>query len=222
MENTIEKLNTAILNRYSTKHFDATKTITEEELQAIKNMLRFSPSSTNAQPWHFIIATTKEARERVAKSTQGANDFNEYKVLDASVVVVFCAKTYVDKTHLNSVLDKEAKDGRFATEELKAAEDEGRNYFADIHRFDLKDEKAWMEKQVYMNMGFLLMGLAQIGLDSIALEGFEPKALDEEFGLRAQGFTSVGIIPIGHRATDDGNATRPKSRLAEEAIFTIL
>lgn len=222
MTQTIDNLNKSIMHRYSTKHFDPSNVVTAEELQAIKNLLRFSPSSTNAQPWHFIIATTKEAKERVAKGTQGANSFNEYKIMDAAAVIVLCSKTYMDKAHLDHVLDKENKDGRFGDAENMAAQDAGRTYFANIHRFELKDEKGWMEKQVYLSMGFLLMGLAEMGLDSVPLEGFDPNALDAEFGLREQGYTSVGIVPIGHRAETDGNASRPKSRLTEEEIFTIL
>jgi len=79
-------------SRYSTKAFDPSKKITAENIEKVKDLLRLSPSSTNSQPWHFILASTPEAKARIAKATSGFYVFNERKVLDASHVVVFCAK----------------------------------------------------------------------------------------------------------------------------------
>lgn len=81
------------LKRYSTKAFDATKKLTAGEAEQLKTLLQYSPSSTNSQPWHFIVASTDEGKARVAKAASGTYVFNERKILDASHVVVFCAKT---------------------------------------------------------------------------------------------------------------------------------
>lgn len=70
--------------------------------------------------------------------------FNERKMLDASHVVVFCAKTAMDDVWLKLVVDQEDADGRFATPEAKAANDKGRKFFADMHRKDLHDDAEWM------------------------------------------------------------------------------
>ena len=48
------------LKRYSTKAFDASKKLTPEQAEQIKTLLQYSPSSTNSQPWHFIVASTEE------------------------------------------------------------------------------------------------------------------------------------------------------------------
>lgn len=84
------------LKRHSTKAFDPAKKLTAEEAEKIKTLLQYSPSSTNSQPWHFIVASTEEGKARVAKSAAGTYVFNERKMLDASHVVVFCAKTAMD------------------------------------------------------------------------------------------------------------------------------
>ena len=39
-------------------------------METLENLLRFSPSSTNLQPWHFIVAGTAEGKERVANAAQ--------------------------------------------------------------------------------------------------------------------------------------------------------
>jgi nitroreductase/dihydropteridine reductase len=69
---------TEILNkRYSTKEFNPTKKISNEEYEQVKSLLQMSPSSTNIQPWHFIIASTEEGKNRITKGTQGFFQFNE-------------------------------------------------------------------------------------------------------------------------------------------------
>ena len=64
------------LKRHSTKAFDASKKLTAEEAEKIKTLLQYSPSSTNSQPWHFIVASTEEGKARVAKSAAGTYVFS--------------------------------------------------------------------------------------------------------------------------------------------------
>lgn len=210
----------ALNNRYSTKEFDPTKKLTDEQLEKVKALLQLSPSSTNIQPWHFVLATTDEGKKRISKSTQGFFSFNEKKVLDASAVVVFAAKTQLTEEYLNNVLDKEDEDGRYAKPELKKDGAAGRKVFVDVHKYDSKDLQHWNEKQVYLNAGNFLMGLAELGIDAVPMEGFDSKVLDEEFNLREKDFSSVLIVPIGYRSDTDFNAKLPKSRLSLDEIIT--
>ena len=55
----------------------------------------------------------------MAKAASGTYVFNERKILDASHVVVFCAKTAMDDAWLQRVVDQEEADGRFATRTQK-------------------------------------------------------------------------------------------------------
>ncbi|KNC08639.1 dihydropteridine reductase [Klebsiella sp. RIT-PI-d] len=208
------------LKRYSTKAFDASKKLTAEQAENLKTLLRFSPSSTNSQPWHFIVASTDEGKARVAKSAAGGYVFNERKILDASHVVVFCAKTAMDDAWLERVVDQEDADGRFATPDAKAANHKGRTFFADMHRKDLNDDDQWMAKQVYLNVGNFLLGVAAMGLDAVPIEGFDAAVLDKEFGLSEQGYTSLVIVPVGQHSADDFNAALPKSRLPASTTLT--
>ncbi|XXD10784.1 oxygen-insensitive NAD(P)H nitroreductase [Klebsiella sp. R445] len=208
------------LKRHSTKAFDASKKLTEAEASSLKTLLQFSPSSTNSQPWHFIVASTDEGKARVAKAASGTYVFNERKILDASHVVVFCAKTAMDDAWLTRVVDQEEADGRFASPEAKAANHKGRVFFADMHRKELQDDNHWMAKQVYLNVGNFLLGVAALGLDAVPVEGFDAAILDAEFGLTEQGFTSVVIVPVGHHSVEDFNAALPKSRLPQATTIT--
>ncbi|GAA5647678.1 MULTISPECIES: oxygen-insensitive NAD(P)H-dependent nitroreductase NfsB [Vibrio] len=212
----------AAQSRYSTKAFDASRKIPADNVDAIKTLIRMSPSSVNSQPWHFIVASSDEGKARIAKATQGGYAFNERKVLDASHVVVFCAKTSIDEAYLQALLEQEDKDGRFANSEAKQGMHGGRSFFVNMHRFDLKDANHWMEKQVYLNVGTLLLGASAMDIDAVPIEGFDPKILDEEFGLREKGYTSVVIVPLGYHSEDDFNAKLPKSRWDHHTVMTEL
>jgi len=211
-----------VKNRYATKHFDASQTIPDETFEQIKALLRFSPSSVNSQPWHFVIGHTPEARQRLTAGTQGAFVFNSAKVLDASHVILFCAKTDIDDDYLQALLELEEQAGRFADPSFKETVHAGRLKFVNMHRYDLKDAQHWMEKQLYLNMGTVLLGAGALGVDAVPLEGVDTKALNDEFGLIEQGYTAVAMVSLGYRTKTDFNAALPKARRSEDEIFTLL
>ena len=139
--------------RHTTKAYDPNRRIPDETVEKLKELLRFSPSSTNIQPWHFVIASTQEGKERVAKATE-KYPFNRPSILNASHVVVFASRLAVDEDYLQHVLEQEDKDGRFDTdkETHKPAMHGGRSLFVNLHKQDFKDVQHWMDKQVYLNL----------------------------------------------------------------------
>lgn len=207
-------------SRYSTKAFDSSIELSDEQIIAIKELLRLSPSSVNSQPWHFIIASSSSAKERIARATQDDYAFNEQKILNASHVLVLCTKESIDEAYLNLLLENEERDGRFANEEAKQGQRNGRNHFVNLHQTQLKDTSHWMEKQVYLNLGSLLLGASTLGIDAVPIEGFDSKILDDEFALKSKGFKSSVIVSLGTRSQKDFNALLPKSRHAESYLFS--
>ncbi|WP_214050576.1 oxygen-insensitive NAD(P)H nitroreductase [Morganella morganii] len=212
----------AVMQRYSTKSFDPAKKISDEVMNSIKTLLRYSPSSVNIQPWHFIIAASEEGKNRIAKSTRPGFEFNTAKITDASHVVLLCAKTDVDEAYMNSVLEQEDKDGRYATPEHKAMNNGGRTFFVNLHKETLGDLPHWAAKQVFLNMGTLLLGASALSVDAVPMEGMDFNTLDTEFGLSAKGLAPVAVVSLGYRKEDDFNAALPKSRLPEEQILTVI
>ena len=206
--------------RYTTKAYDPSRTIPADQVAQLEELLRINPSSVNSQPWHYLIASTAEGKARVAKATVGGYAFNEPKVRNASHVVVFCTRANIDEQHLETLLAQEAGDGRFASDEARAAQQRGRSYFVGMHRFEKRDAQHWMEKQVYLALGTLLLGAGALGIDACPIEGFDQAVLDAEFDLRAKGYTSAVLVALGYRGADDFNATLPKSRLPESTVIS--
>ncbi|WP_182057416.1 oxygen-insensitive NAD(P)H nitroreductase [Pantoea sp. ME81] len=215
-------LNDAVARRHTVKAFASGKSLPQEEIETLLNVLRNSPSSVNSQPWHFVVASTPEGREQIAQSTTGAFVYNGPKVLNASHVIALCMRTDLDDAHLQNVLAQEEQDGRFAKPEGKAGQDKSRRGYVNMHRYEQRDIPQWMEKQVYLALGGLLLGAAMLGIDATPMEGFDQRALDQALGLREKGFTSVVLVSLGYRSDEDFNAALPKSRLPREEIFTFI
>ncbi len=205
--------------RYATKVFDESFELSSEQYQLIEQMLCLAPSSTNIQPWHFIMATSEEGKARIAKSMAGTYDFNAAKALAASCLVVFCSQIDVNEQHLAEVLLAEEIAGRYATLTLKDTVHHGRLNYANKHQYDLKDYAHWAEKQVYLNLGSFLIGVASLNLDALAMEGFNRNILDEEFNLRAKGYSSSVVVAIGKHHSTDFNYDLPKSRLSSAILI---
>lgn len=207
-------------NRHSTKAFDPTRKIDESTFEKVRELLRLSPSSVNSQPWHFVIASSDEGKQKIANATPGMYSSNGPKILNASHVIVFCSRVELSQAHQENILAQEESDGRFTEESIKALQKKVRAFYSDKHRFDLKDSQHWMEKQVYLAFGTLLLGASAMGIDCCPIEGFDSGILDEQLDLREQGLSSVVIAALGYRSDEDFNASLPKSRLSADAIFT--
>jgi nitroreductase/dihydropteridine reductase len=208
--------------RHTAKAFDPNRKIPDALFQELRTLLRFAPSSVNSQPWHFVIAATDEGKARIARATPPPYAYNGPKILNASHVVVLCARTDIDETYLSALLAQEEEDGRYPEPEAKAAYHKSRSGYVNLHRLERKDLPHWMEKQVYLALGTLLLGAATLGLDACPMEGFDARTLDQELGLRDRGLTGVVIVALGTRSEDDWNATLHKSRLPAEILFTEL
>jgi nitroreductase/dihydropteridine reductase len=212
----------AAQKRHTTKAYDATRRIPDDVMQQIYALLRHSPSSVNSQPWHFIVASTPDGRARMAKGAQGGYSYNEAKIVNASHVILLCARTDMDEGHLGRVLEQEQQDGRFRDDAAKAGQNAGRVGYVNLHRYARKDVPHWLEKQVYLALGTAMLGAAMLGVDTTPMEGIDQAVLDKEFGLNERGLTSVVMLSLGYHAEGDFNARLPKSRLREEQVFTFL
>ena len=208
--------------RYTTKAFDPARRIPQPKIDELLPLLRHRPSSVNSQPWHFVVADSAEGKARIARGVHDDFVYNEPKVLNASHVIVLCARTAMTDDHLARVLEQEAADGRFLSPEAREGQRNGRLGYVNLHRYEQKDLQHWMEKQTYLALGTLLLGAAALGIDATPMEGCDFRKLDQELGLREHGFTSVVLVSLGYHSDSDFNAGLPKSRLPQEDVFTFL
>lgn len=205
--------------RYSTKHYNKDKKIPDDQLEQLCSILQNSPSSVNSQPWHFIIISSDEVRNKISPSIR---DFNLPRITDSSHIIIMCVRTELGEAHLKNILEQEDKDGRYLAEQDKQMASDARSYFVSLYSTTVERRLTWESNQVYIALGNLLFAAAGLGIDSTPIEGFDRAKMDEILGLKEKGLKSVVIAALGYRKEDDSNAKRPKSRLPKEQIFTFL
>ena len=209
-----------VRTRHTCKAYDAQRPLTEEQLQQLQEILRFSPSSVNSQPWHFFLISSDEGKKQLLPTL---TEHNREKVRQAALTVVIATKRELDDAHLQALLAQEEQDGRFGgNEEAKKGADGARRYYVGLNSTSPQKQQEWMARQAYISLGFLLMGAATLGLDATPIEGFFPEQLDAAFGLTELGLKSVVVASIGYRSEQDFNASLTKSRLPAEQLFTRL
>ncbi|MBB2205620.1 oxygen-insensitive NAD(P)H nitroreductase [Gluconacetobacter takamatsuzukensis] len=206
-------------HRYTAKAYNPDRRLPEEIVAQLMAALRFSPSSVNAQPWHFIVAGDEAGKARVAKGAAGPFAYNAPKILNASHVVLLCARTTLPPEHLQAVLDQEQADGRFAGEEAREGQRKTRAGYVALHE-QAGDLGMWTQKQAYIALGFLLLAAGTLGVDATPMEGFDAEALDGAFGLTDKGLAPAVIVALGYHSDADFNAKLPKSRLADSVVFS--
>jgi nitroreductase len=80
-------MNTFIENlnwRYAVKKYDPSRKISAEDLEVLKQAIRFSPSSMGLQPYKVLVITDPALREKLK-----AAGYNQTQITDASVLFVF-------------------------------------------------------------------------------------------------------------------------------------
>jgi nitroreductase/dihydropteridine reductase len=208
--------------RYATKAYNAEKKIPQTQFEKLLEILRFSPSSVNIQPWHFLVAESDQAKQRIASALTGNYVYNAAKVLHSSHTLVFCTRTDISAEYLEQLLQQDDASGRFKDEAAKQGQRDTRHGYVEFYRNELKNLSSWMENQTYLALGQLLFAAGLEGIDATPMEGFDRDTLNKEFKLPEKGLKASVIVALGYRSDSDFNAKLPKSRLPDQVIFTRL
>jgi nitroreductase len=81
-----------IARRWSPRAFDRTRDIEPDKLRSILEAARWAPSSFNAQPWAFLVAT-REQKDEFAKMLSCLVEKNQSWARDAAALMISVAQT---------------------------------------------------------------------------------------------------------------------------------
>ena len=88
-----------------------------------------------------------------------------------------------------------------------------------ILNMDPNRQAEWLKKQCYIALGQLMVGCADMRIDSCPMEGFKSDEVDEILDLHSQNLTSVVLLPIGYRTSDDKYQHKTKVRKSSNLLF---
>lgn len=207
-----------LLWRHSTKKYDASKKIPQEDLDVLFEAMRLSASSINSQPWRFVVIESNGAKERMNKTFAHKHEYNQPHVFDSSQIILFAYNPHYTRDDYAQVVDKGIEDGRTKPEGREAAF--GVFAFAEFNTDKTGDTSCWTKAQTYLAFGNTLHTLARLRIDSTPLEGIDIDLVNEEFKEELDGYQCDVALAIGYRhPEEDFNAKVPKSRLSLDSVL---
>lgn len=199
--------------RYATKIFDATKSMSADDLHTILESGRLSPSSFGVEPWKFIVVENKELRIKLRPVS-----YDQPKITDAPYLVVIARRTDARATLSSELMDRTAK-----AQQKPLAEFDGYKQMVDGSIASKSDAEldAWVRAQTYIALGIMLETAALMGIDACPMEGFSPSGVDEVLGLPTLNLASTTMMALGYRG-DDALASVPKTRRSFEEVVQFM
>lgn len=195
--------------RYATKKYDATKKVSQEDVDKIVEAARLAPTSSGLQQFRVLVVSNQELKDKMVPIAKG-----QQIVADASHVLIFAAWDKYTAERIDTMFDRTTEErglpqGRFSsyTDMLKS-----------VYLNQTPEQNfAHTSRQSYIGLGMAMAQAAELKIDSTPMEGFDNAQLDELLGLEAKGLKSVTMLPIGYRdAEGDWLASMNKVRNPKE------
>lgn len=191
--------------RYATKKFDATKKLSKNQINTLKEAFNLTALSYGLQTLKLVIVDDKILREQLVEHSYG-----QRQVVDASHLLVICIQNEINEddvdTHFNTV-----KNIRQTPEEILNPFRDGLK--STIQNMTIDKKTDWATRQAYITLGNLMTVCAVEQIDSCPMEGFVAEEVDSVLELDKYGLSSVLLFPVGYRADDDMFANLKKVRL---------
>ena len=160
--------------------------VTEEQVRAIYDLVKWAPTALNAQPLRILLVPQGEPRERLLTHMAAGN---RTKTAGAPLVAVLAADTaFHDQLPRVFPHWPGARDGF-------AADDAGRELTA--------------RSNAMLQAGYFLLGVRAAGLAAGPMGGFDAEGLDGDL-LAGTTWRSVMVVNLGHPAVNAWHDRLPR------------
>lgn len=200
--------------RYATKKFDASKKISTEDLNTLKEAIRLSSSSYGLQPYKVIFVENPELRAKIQPAAWGQS-----QIVDASHLIVFANITNFGNAEIDNALNNFTSTRGLPSDALNGYGDFMKSKISNL---PVEARNTWTSKQTYLALGNLLNAAAELKIDVTPMEGFEPALVNEILGLEKLGLNASLIATIGYRHEGDETQHYKKVRKSNEELFITL
>lgn len=198
------EFNDIVMSRYATKMFDGKK-VDDEKLDQILEMVRYSPSALNVQPWKIKIVDDQETKDKLSKASM-----DQPQVASCSHLLVFCANKDMEG-NANKVLNS-MKDMGVPKENI----DQFENVIKTFTGMFKEEAAALSEAQfnVFIAATTALYAAKSVGVDSCPMQGFDAVEYAKILEI-PEGLIPTIIVPLGYPADQQ----MPKMRFPKEEIY---
>lgn len=199
-----QEFSKVIRERHSIRKYDPSWKISQEEIEEILNEAILAPSSSNLQPWRFIVINDQDLKETLKPIA-----FNQQQVTEASAVIAVLGDTEAyrnaediyGQAHTSGIMPLDVKE--------KMVDNITTNYSS------LPPERRSNIALVdggLVSMQLMLSAKAK-GYDTVAMGGYDANKLRELFNIPAR-YVPVMLIALGKAAAEG----RPTTRVPLEKV----
>ncbi|MAU15284.1 MAG: NAD(P)H-dependent oxidoreductase [Muricauda sp.] len=200
--------------RYATKKFDATKKVSDKDLETLLEATRLSASSYGLQPYHIFVISDQETKEKLKPVSWGQS-----QITDASHIIVFANAADFGEELVDDFVENVSNTRNIPLDGLKGYSDFLKSKLMGLP----KDTKSnWTARQAYIAFGNLMQAAAELKIDTCPIEGFESDKYNEILGLSDKNLSAVVVLAVGYRSEEDETQHLPKVRKSKEELFTLI
>jgi nitroreductase len=205
MSTEFKSLSEIIKDRHSVRNYDPSYIIQREEIEEILRGATLAPSSSNLQPWRFVVVEDQAAKKELRSIA-----YNQEQVEMASAVIVVLGDLEMFKS-AEKVYQSAAESGFMTEENRKKMTDNTVNLYSkasDEMRKNIANYDAGL-----VSMQIMLIAKDR-GYDTVPMSGFNKEKFVEKFNIPNR-FYPIVLIPIGKAAAP----AHPTTRLPLEEVL---
>ena len=197
--------------RYATKKMDASKKVSEQNIDYIKEAVQLSASSYGLQPYKILEIKNLELREELKLFS-----WNQSQITDASHLFLFCNYLNVSEENVDSLIQLKSEINKIDIDKISG--------YGDFVKGKLKEKSEtemfhWTAKQTYIALSNALNACAELQIDCTPMEGFESDDYNQKLGLTEKGLNACVVLAIGYRDNEDASRNSKKVRKSIHTIF---
>lgn len=201
--------------RYATKKYDASKKVSQEDVDKIVEAIRLTPTSSGLQQFRLLVITNQALKEQIVPIA-----FGQTIVAECSHLLVFVAWDRYTQERIVHMYDYITTEREQPADRYEAYTERLKSKYLPQTAQENFDHTA---RQAYIGLGLALAQAAELRIDSTPMEGFDNAKLDELLDLGAQGLKSVLLMPIGYRdEAGDWLVKQKKVRKPQDEFVTYL
>jgi nitroreductase len=201
--------------RYATKKMDASKKVSEQDMDYIKEVVQLSASSYGLQPYTVLDIKSPQLREELKPLS-----WNQSQITDASHLLVFCNKTNVNEQDVDELIQLKSETTGVPIDKISG--------YGDFIKGKLKEKSEtemfhWTAKQAYIALSNAMNACAELQIDCTPMEGFEPDAYNQKLGLTEKGLNACVVLAIGYRDSEDAsqNSKKVRKSICSHGLFLV-
>ncbi|MDQ0228350.1 nitroreductase family protein [Metabacillus niabensis] len=193
-----QDLSTIIRDRHSVRKYDASFKIPREEIEEILSEAILAPSSSNLQPWRFIVIDDQEVKKELR---QIANNQEQVETSSAIIAVLGDKEMY---HNIEKVYRSNYEAGFMNLETVEQIIQNSKNYYTQASEEIRKNIASFDTGLVSMQL--MLIAKAK-GYDTVTMGGFDKEKFMKKFNITDR-YMPIVLIAIGKAAAPAYQTTR--------------